>query len=106
MHDFISGLPPPQHDTPEAWVARDNAAMAQVATMQPVNANEAALAAQCVALRAQAADAMRLIRQHSGDIGIVMKLQAQHVAMVRTSLAAHGHWCGRRRCGSNASRAM
>jgi hypothetical protein len=91
MHDFIAGLPPPQQDTPEARLARDNAAMAQVAAMLPVNANEAGLAAQCVALRAQAADAMRLIRQHSGDIGIVLKLQAQHVAMTRTSLAAHGH---------------
>lgn len=31
MRDFIAGLPPPQEDSPEAWRARDNAAMAQVA---------------------------------------------------------------------------
>ena len=31
MRACIAGLPPQQHDAPEAWLARDNAAMAQIA---------------------------------------------------------------------------
>jgi hypothetical protein len=47
-------LPPPLDDTPEALRARNHAAIAKVAALLPVNANEADLAAQCIAARAQA----------------------------------------------------
>jgi hypothetical protein len=47
-------LPPPLDDTPEALHTRNHAAIAKVAALLPVNANEADLAAQCIAARAQA----------------------------------------------------
>ena len=83
-------LPPPLDDTPEALRARNHAAIAKVAALLPVNANEADLAAQCIAARAQAEDILRLLRQHADDIGLVMRLNAQYASMVRTSLSVHG----------------
>jgi hypothetical protein len=83
-------LPPPLDDTPEALRTRNLAAIAKVAALLPVNANEADLAAQCIAARAQAEDVLRLLRQHAGDIGLVMRLNAQYGSMVRTSLSVHG----------------
>ncbi len=91
IHTLGATLPPPVNDTPEALLARTHAAIDEVAAMLPTNANEAGFAAQCVAARAQANDALRLIRKHDGDIDVVMKLNAQYVAMVRASLAASGH---------------
>src|SRR5476651_2204661 len=82
-------LPPPLDDTPEALHTRNLAAIAKVAGLLPVNANEADLAAQCIAARAQAEDLLRLLRQHAGDIGLVMRLNGQYGSMVRTSLSVH-----------------
>ncbi len=82
-------LPPPLDDTPEALSTRNHAAIAKVAALLPVNANEADLAAQCIAARAQAEDILRLLRQHANDIGLVMRLNAQYGSMVRTSLSVH-----------------
>jgi hypothetical protein len=83
-------LPPPLDDTPGALRTRNRAAIAKVAALLPVNANEADLAAQCIAARAQAEDILRLIRQHADDIGLVMRLNAQYGSMVRTSLSVLG----------------
>src|SRR5450432_2929277 len=82
-------LPPPLDDTPEALRARNHAAVAKVAALLPVNANEADLAAQCIAARAQAEEMLRLLRQHADDIGLVMRLNAQYGSMLRTSLSVH-----------------
>ena len=89
MHTLIALLPPPIEDTPEATLTRNHAAIARMAALAPVNADEAELAAQCVAARAQAEDLLRLIRLHDSDINIVIKLNAQYAAMVRASLSAH-----------------
>src|ERR1700729_657650 len=83
-------LPPPLDDTPEALHVRIRAAIAKVAALLPVNANEADLAAQCIAARAQAEEMLRLLRQNADDIGLVMRLNAQYGSMVRTSLSVHG----------------
>jgi hypothetical protein len=83
-------LPPPLDDTPDALRTRNHAAIAKVAALLPVNANEADLAAQCIAARAQAEDLLRLLRQNAHDIGLVMRLNAQYGSMVRTSLSVHG----------------
>jgi hypothetical protein len=83
-------LPPPLDDTPEALRARNHAAIAKVAALLPVNANEADLAAQCIAARAQAEEMLRLLRQNADDISLVMRLNAQYGSMVRTSLSVHG----------------
>jgi hypothetical protein len=83
-------LPPPLDDTQEGLRARNYAAIAKVAALLPVNANEADLAAQCIAARAQAEEMLRLLRQHAGDIGLVTRLNAQYGSMVRTSLSVLG----------------
>jgi hypothetical protein len=89
VHTLAKLLPPPLDDTPEALHARIHAAIAKVAALLPVNANEADLAAQCIAARAQAEEMLRLIRQNADDIGLVMRLNAQYGSMVRTSLSVH-----------------
>jgi hypothetical protein len=83
-------LPPPLDDTLEALHVRNHAAIAKVAALLPVNANEIDLAAQCIAARAQAEEMLRLLRQHAGDIALVMRLNAQYGSMVRTSLSVLG----------------
>jgi hypothetical protein len=83
-------LPPPLDDTPVALRARDHAAIAKVAALLPVNANEIDLAARCIAARAQAEEMLRLLRQHAGDTALVMRLNAQYASMVRTSLSVLG----------------
>ena len=90
VYTLTALLPPPLDDTPAALRTRNHAAVAKVAALLPVNANEADLAAQCIAARAQAEDVLRLLRQHAGDIGLVLRLNAQYGSMVRTSLAVHG----------------
>ena len=89
MHTLLALLPPPIEDTPQATRTRNHAAIARIAALAPVNANEAELAAQCIAARAQAEDLLRLIRVHANDIKIVIRLNAQYAAMIRASLSAH-----------------
>jgi hypothetical protein len=89
-------LPPPVDGSPEALCTRNHAAIAKVAALLPVNANEADLApsfacsvAQCIAARAQAEDILRLLRENADDIALVIRLNAQYGSMVRTSLSVH-----------------
>jgi hypothetical protein len=90
LHNLTARLPPPLTDTPEALYARNQVAIAKVADLRPVNADEADLAAQCVAARAQADDALRLLRLHADDVALTMKLNAQYAAMLRASMTARG----------------
>ena len=82
-------LPPPLDGSPEALSTRNHAAIAKVAALLPVNANEADLAAQCIAARAQAEDILRLLRENADDLALVMRLNAQYGSMVRTSLSVN-----------------
>jgi hypothetical protein len=82
-------LPPPLDGSPAALRARNHAAIAKVASMLPVNANEADLAAQTVAARAQAEDILRLLRANAHNAALVIRLNAQYGSMVRTSLSVH-----------------
>ena len=90
-HVLDAILPPPAVDTPEAWAARMDDAIDAVASMRPVNANEAGFAGQCVIGRAQANDVVRQLRQCGNDIALSIRLNAQFNAMVRGSQGAHGH---------------
>jgi hypothetical protein len=82
-------LPPPLDGSPGALRARNHAAIAKVAAMLPVNANEADLAAQSIAARAQAEDILRLLRENADNLALVIRLNAQYASMVRTSLSVH-----------------
>ena len=89
VHTLTGLLPPPLDDTPAGLRARNLAAIAKVAALLPVNTEEANLAAQCIAARAQAEDVLRLLRQNAGDILMTIRLNAQYASMVRTSLSVH-----------------
>jgi len=83
-------LPPPLDDSPAALRARNHAAIAKVAALLPVNADEIDLAAHCIAARARAEAMLRLVRENADDIELVLRLNAQYGSMVRTSLSVHG----------------
>ncbi|HVC62393.1 MAG TPA: hypothetical protein VND19_18775 [Acetobacteraceae bacterium] len=87
IHTLCALLPPPLIDTPDALLARNDAAIAKVAALAPVNADEADIAAHCVAARAQAEDVLRLTRRHAGDILLLMKLNNQYALMERTAVS-------------------
>jgi hypothetical protein len=89
VYTLTALLPPPLDDTQEGLSARNHAAIAKVAALLPVNANELDLAAQCIAARAQAEEMLRLLRQYAGDVLLVMRLNAQYASMLRTSLSVH-----------------
>ena len=67
IHSLHSSLPLPVDDTQEARVHRDNAAMAEVASLLPVNGDETAIAVRCVVANAQAVDCLRLARLNPDD---------------------------------------
>ena len=88
IHTLRGSLPPPVTDTPEDLARRDNAAIAQVASMLPANASEAALGAQFVAAHAQALDALRLAHVPGTDAASAMKCSAQAASMMRQAQSA------------------
>ncbi len=91
IYTLVGLLPPPLNGSPEALRARDHAAIAKAAALLPVGANEIDLiGAHCIAARAQAEDMLRLVREHEGDVGLVIRLNAQYGSMLRTSLSVHG----------------
>jgi len=83
-------LPPPIDDSPAALQARNHTAIAKVAALLPVGANEIDLAAHCIAARAQAEEMLRMVRVYADDIELVMRLNAQYSSTLRTSLSVHG----------------
>jgi hypothetical protein len=89
IHTLFAVLPPPLPDTAEALQTRNDAAIAKIAALAPVNADEADIAAHCVAARAQAGDVLRLIRVHSDDTHLVMKLNVQYALLERTAGSIH-----------------
>jgi hypothetical protein len=78
---------PPVSDTPEDHARRDNAAIAHVACLHPANADEADLAALCIAAGVQAMDCLRLARQYHGDPAFILKCTAQAASMLRQARA-------------------
>ncbi len=82
-------LPPPLDDTPAGRRARDLTAIAKVASLAPVNADEADIAAHCIAARAQAEDMLRLVHKHVHDSALVAKLNRQYASMMRLWLSVH-----------------
>jgi hypothetical protein len=88
VHTLTALLPPPLDQSPAALRARNHAAIAKAASMLPVNANEADLAAQCVAARGQAEYLLRVVRENEGDIALTIRLSAQYASMARASVAA------------------
>jgi hypothetical protein len=88
IHTLRAVLPPPVTDAPEDLVRRDHAAIAQVASLVPANADEANLGAQYVAASAYALDCLRLVRENPADTALVLKCSAQAAAMMRQARGA------------------
>ena len=89
VYTLTALLPPPLDDTPAALRARDLTAVAKVAALAPVNADEADIAAHCIAARAQAEDMLRLAGRHGHDPALVAKLNRQYASMMRLWLSVH-----------------
>jgi hypothetical protein len=81
-------LPPPPDNTPEMLHQRNEAAIAQVGALCPANAAEAALAAQYVALSAQAMACLRLAKLRATGMEMGLKCNAQAASMSRQSHSA------------------
>jgi hypothetical protein len=88
VHTLAAALPPPVTDTPEDLARRDNAAIAEVASLLPANAEEVTLAAQYVAANAQAMECLRLARKYPGDPNFILKCTAQSASMMRQARSA------------------
>jgi hypothetical protein len=89
VHTLRGALLPPVNDTPEELARRDNAAIGQVAAMLPANADEAYLAAQCVAARLYGMDCVRQARDFGAtDQMWAHKCAAQAASMWRESRQA------------------
>jgi hypothetical protein len=88
MHDLCGSLPSPLTDTPDDLVRRNHAAIAQVASMLPANAEEASIAGRVVLANAQAMDALRESRKPGLAIKVILQCSAQSASMMRQANAA------------------
>jgi hypothetical protein len=86
--DLYVAIPPPHLTDPELIAERVHAAMAEIACMCPVNAEEARIAARVVIADAQARECIRHARTLFCDPIPAMKCQAQANHFMRTANAA------------------
>ena len=89
VYTLMDLLPPPLDDTPAGVRARNLTAIAKVASLAPVNADEADIASHCIASRAQAEEMLRLVRRNDHDPELMVKLNAQYASMTRLWMAVH-----------------
>ncbi len=81
-------LPPPRDDSPEALHERNEAAVATAASLCPVTAAEAVLAAQSVAAAAHAQECLRAANDPAMPLTMSLKCTAQAASMMRQSESA------------------
>ncbi len=86
--DLYADIPSPTLTDPELIAERVHAAIAEIASMCPVNAEEARIAARVVTADAQATDCIRHARALCNDPIPAMKCQAQASHLMRTANAA------------------
>lgn len=85
---LMESLPPPLSDAPEERAARDEAASASLAALNPADAFEARLAARAVAADARATECLRLASVPNMHPDRVDQCLRQANAMMRASEAA------------------
>jgi len=88
VYTLRSSLPAPVPTTPESLIRRDNAAIAQVASLLPANASEATLAGQYVVANAHAIDCLQEAREPGIARELALKCRAQAASMMRQSQGA------------------
>ena len=81
-------LPPPRDNSPEALHERNEAAVAAAASLCPVTAAEAILAAQSVAAAAHAQECLRAANDPAMPLVMSLKCTAQAASMMRQSQSA------------------
>jgi hypothetical protein len=86
LHDL---LPPPNPNTPEDAIRRDNAAIALVASLLPATADEANLAMHYALACAQAQECARLSRLNPDDAALVLKCTDRATSMMRQARGFH-----------------
>jgi hypothetical protein len=86
--DLYTDIPSPHLTDPELIAERVHAAIAEIASMCPVNAEEARIAARVVTADTQARDCIRHARALFSDTIPAMKCQAQASHLMRTANAA------------------
>ena len=91
VHALRGALPPPVSDAPADLIRRDNAIIAQVASLLPANPDEVILAAQYVAANAQAFDCLRLAHENQANLAVVLQCTAQSASMMRQARSARTH---------------
>ena len=89
VYTLMDLLPPPLDDTAAALRARNLTAIAKIASLAPVNADEADIAAHCIASRAQAEEMLRLVRKNDHHPELVVKLNRQYASTMRLWLSVH-----------------
>ncbi len=89
VHTLIEVLPPPRGDTPVGLRARKLSAIGKIAALAPLNADEADLAAHCIAARAQADEMLRLARLNEHDPALAARLSAEYRSTMRLWLAVY-----------------
>jgi hypothetical protein len=83
----LCGALAPLSDAPEDLARRDNAAIAQVGSLLPANADEANLAALYVAASGRALECLRLVNQYAEDAALARDFAAQADRMMRQARA-------------------
>ncbi len=86
--DLYAFVPSPDLTDPELIAERVLAVISDIASMVPVNADEASFSLSVFLADAQARDCMRHARMHFNDAGIAMKCRAQASHCKRTANAA------------------
>ncbi len=89
VYTLMDMLPPPLDDTPAGVRARNLTAIAKIASLAPVNADEADIASHCIASRAQTEEMLRLVRKNDHDPELMVKLNKQYASMMRLWMAVH-----------------
>ncbi len=89
VYTLMDMLPPPLDDTPAGVRARNLTAIAKIASLAPVNADEADIASHCIASRAQTEEMLRLVRKNDRDPESMVKLNKQYASMMRLWMSVH-----------------
>ncbi|HEY1932375.1 MAG TPA: hypothetical protein VGG99_10215 [Acetobacteraceae bacterium] len=85
VHSLYGTLPTPPREHRDNSERRYRVAIAHVASLAPVNADETNLAVNCVVASAQAEECLRCVVEETEDLATIARLQRQAASMMRES---------------------
>jgi hypothetical protein len=89
VHSLCGTLPRPPGEHNDDFERRYRVAVAHVASLLPVNADEISLAVHCVAASAQAEECLRCVVEEATDLPTIAMLWKQAASMMRESRGSH-----------------